>query len=289
MMKKIRRLLWIAAAVVAISAPAALAQVSDISVLKTGPATAEVGTNVSYSITVTNNGPTDAATVTLTDAVPSQMTFFSGSQDSGPAFVCSFPSLGSGGTISCTGALPIATPTATFTFTFRVRDEVGPSTAITNTANVSSPTDPNPLNNTSSVTTTTPASSDLFVTKTGPAQAADDTDFTYNVSIQNLGPDPSPTVMLVDNMPPGMTFVSSTIDPAFTCTDPGVGGTGAITCNSGTMAVGATANFTFVFHIPPAVPPGTTFTNIATFSSPTDDATENNTASASTSTPPPPS
>lgn len=291
MMKRIRRFLSIATAVVAMSAPAAFAQVqvSDISVEKTGPATAEVGTDVTYSITVTNNGPTDAASVTLTDTVPSQMSFFSGSQTSGPSFVCTFPSFGSGGTISCTGALPIATPTATFTFTFRIRDETGPSTAITNTANVSSPTDPNPGNNSSSVTTTTPPSSDLFVTKTGPAQAAADTDVTYNVTIQNLGPDPSSTVMLLDNTPAGMTFVSSTVDPSFICTDPGPGGTGPITCNSQTMAVGAIANFTFTFHIPPATAPGTTFTNIANVSSPTDDGPENNTASASTSTPPPPS
>ncbi|HWW60550.1 MAG TPA: hypothetical protein VN181_04200, partial [Thermoanaerobaculia bacterium] len=124
--------------------------------------------------------------------------------------------------------------------------------------------------------------------KTGPAQAAADSDVTYTISIQNLGPDPAASVMLVDNTPPGMTYVSSTNDPGFTCTNPGAGNSGPVTCNGGPMAVGATANFTITFHIDAGAQAGTEFTNVATASSPSDDSTENNTGIAVTSTPPPP-
>ena len=54
------------------------------------------------------------------------------------------------------------------------------------------------------------------------------------------------------------------------------------------MSAGSNAVFTIVFHIPPATPPGTGFTNVATVSSPTDPDDENNSSAAQTTTPPPP-
>ena len=42
---------------------------------KTGPATANAGTVISYTITVTNNGPNPAINATLTDTVPAGTTF----------------------------------------------------------------------------------------------------------------------------------------------------------------------------------------------------------------------
>ncbi|HYJ84727.1 MAG TPA: Ig-like domain-containing protein, partial [Pyrinomonadaceae bacterium] len=59
------------------------------------------GTNITYTITLTNNGPSDAQTVTLTDAVPANTTFVSFTQDTGPVFLCSMPSPGGTGNVSC--------------------------------------------------------------------------------------------------------------------------------------------------------------------------------------------
>jgi chitinase len=97
---------------------------------------------------VRNAGPNDAASVALTDAVPSGSTFVSWSQNSGPAFNCSTPAPGATGTINCTiGVLPGfegKTTTAEFVLT------VDTAMQVTNTASVSSSTaDPRPDNNTS--------------------------------------------------------------------------------------------------------------------------------------------
>src|SRR5204862_131783 len=48
---------------------------ADLVISKTGPATATAGTNISYSITVTNYGPSDSAAFTVTDVLPAGTSF----------------------------------------------------------------------------------------------------------------------------------------------------------------------------------------------------------------------
>ena len=48
---------------------------ADLAVTKTGPATAIAGTNVTYTLSVTNNEPSDAQAVSLMDTLPAGETF----------------------------------------------------------------------------------------------------------------------------------------------------------------------------------------------------------------------
>src|SRR5258706_392956 len=130
-------------------------------------------------------------------------------------------------------------------------------------------------------------SSDLSVTKSGPSTAAAGTDVAYDISLVNLGPDGSALVTLNDNLPAGMTFVSlvQNSGPTFSCSDPGVGNNGSITCTLATMTSGSSADFTLTVHIAPATPPSTFFTNTATITCATDPNSENDASTAVTSTP----
>ncbi len=56
---------------------ATLTPSADLQITKAGPATAVPGTNVVYTITVTNSGPSDAAGVVVGDATPTGLTFVS--------------------------------------------------------------------------------------------------------------------------------------------------------------------------------------------------------------------
>jgi uncharacterized repeat protein (TIGR01451 family) len=101
-----------------------------------------------FTVTVSNAGPNDAASATLTDSIPSGSTFAAWTQTSGPQFTCSTPAAGGTGTISCTmGIFPGVegkTVSAIFELTLNTTAQV------TNTATVSSTTtDPRPDNNTS--------------------------------------------------------------------------------------------------------------------------------------------
>jgi uncharacterized repeat protein (TIGR01451 family) len=127
---------------------------ADLSVVKTGPAQQGAGFDISYAITVTNSGPSDAASVALSDMVPTDTTFVSFTQNTGPTFTCSTPSVGGTGTVSCSLASLAVGATATFTLVVNVNALVTEGTTITNTASVSSTTsDPNQANNSSTVTT----------------------------------------------------------------------------------------------------------------------------------------
>jgi uncharacterized repeat protein (TIGR01451 family) len=111
------------------------------------------GSNITYTIQVFNGGPTNAASATLNDTLPGNMTFVS--LASPPGWTCSSPAPGAGGTVSCSN--PNLAPTAGVVFTLvgHVDLATPPGTTYTNTASVSTTTfDPNDKNNTSTVSTT---------------------------------------------------------------------------------------------------------------------------------------
>src|SRR5687768_4495119 len=200
------------------------AQSADLETSKSGSLTADPGSNITYTVLVTNHGPDGATTVTLTDDVPAELQFVAATQDSGPSFVCTNPTPDA---IVCTGATLNAGQSASFSFEFQIVGE-GP---FTNVASVGSATpDPNPQNNSDSVTTDT-HSADLFVLKTGPDSAPAGSNVTYTVTVTNAGPDEATAVTVTDQIPEGMTFVSATEPAGFICTDPGVGNEGDVVCS----------------------------------------------------------
>jgi uncharacterized repeat protein (TIGR01451 family) len=117
----------------------------DISVSKTdSPDPVTVGNNLTYTITVSNNGPETATGVILTDTLPSSVTYVSATSTLGS---CSE----SGNTVTCNIGTLSNGASATVTIV------VTPITAgtITNNATVTcNETDSNPSNNTATATTT---------------------------------------------------------------------------------------------------------------------------------------
>ena len=264
-----------ATAVTAVTASA------DVSVNKSGPLTANAGTNIPYTIVVTNNGPSNAANVSLTDAVPANTTFVSESQTTGPTFSCVNPPSGGTGTVTCTiASLAPAPISATFSITVHINPgAIG--AAIGNTANVTATTpDTNPGNNTSSVVTTGTGSADVSVVKTAAAAAAAGTNLTYNINVTNNGPSDASSVTMSDTLPPNTTFVSESqpTGPAFICTNPPLGGTGTVSCSIATLTAGTSATFAIVVQVSPAAPVGPS-SNTATVSTSTTDPNPGNNSS----------
>jgi uncharacterized repeat protein (TIGR01451 family) len=127
---------------------------------------------------------------------------------------------------------------------------------------------------------------DLAVTKTGsPNPAIASQTITYMLNVANNGPGGASSVTLADNVPADTTFVSfsQSSGPAFSCSQPKIGGTGPITCTISLLSNGATAVFSLVVRVNPATPGGVTITNTATVSSAVPDpSAANNSATATT-------
>jgi len=108
------------------------------------------GGTLTYTVTVTNQGPFTASAVTLVDPLPGQAIFLS--INSGGAS-CTTPPLATSGTITCNLGSMASGASATVSFTVRVSIPPVPA-SVTNTAVISSPNfDPNPANNSASVKT----------------------------------------------------------------------------------------------------------------------------------------
>jgi uncharacterized repeat protein (TIGR01451 family) len=112
---------------------------ADVSVTKSEtPNPVAPGDNVTYTLTVRNNDTSDAAGVSLTDAVPLNTTFVSAAQISGPAFTLTTPAVGGTGNFVATIGTLAANASATFVVVEQVDSELAGGTTISNTATVTS-------------------------------------------------------------------------------------------------------------------------------------------------------
>ncbi|WP_132000277.1 DUF11 domain-containing protein, partial [Dokdonella fugitiva] len=230
---------------------------ADLGIVKTGPANVIAGQNVSYTLAVTNHGPSDAANVSLADPTPAGLTFVSATAPCAGGFPCNLGTLANGASVSVT--VTYAVPASA-------------SGSITNTATVTSPTaDPTPSDNSSSVTTTVGSSANVSVVKTGPASATAGQDVVYTLAVTNNGPSDAANVSLADPTPAGLTFVSATAPCA-----------GGFPCNLGTLANGATVNVSVTYAVPASA--SGTIANTATVTSPTPDPTPDDDTSTVTTT-----
>jgi uncharacterized repeat protein (TIGR01451 family) len=261
------------------TASATVSASADLTINKSGPASANAGSDITYTVTLTNSGPSAATSVSVTDNTPANTTFVSATQTTGPAFSCSNPAAGGTGTISCSiGLFPVGS--ATFSITLHIGAGVATGTIITNTANVSSATtDPNPSGNNPSANTTVTASplADLSIIKTAaPGPYGTGQPLTYTIVVSNGGPSAAASVTVTDTLPPGTTLVSST--PAGACT-----GTTIVTCNGGTITNGGTATFTLAITLP-STPGSITNTAVASASAANPDPNLGNNTATSTIT-----
>jgi uncharacterized repeat protein (TIGR01451 family) len=257
---------------------------ADVGVSKSGPPSVPANSDVTYSITVSNFGPNPAQSVQLTDVLPGAMTFVSLNQNSGPAFVCTTPAGGSGGTVMCTLATLASGATANFTLVGNTANAAD-GTTFTNTANVASADDPNEENNSSSVDTTV-SSADLSIVKSGNPTVTAGQDLAYTISITNGGPTDADNPRWSDILPPNTTFVSllQLSGPLANCNLPPAGSNGTVACFFASLPPTAGASFTLTVHIAPITANGTVITNIADVTSDTSDPNTNNNSSSATTT-----
>ncbi len=166
------------------------------------------GNNLTYTITVSNVGSQDAATVELRDAIPAGTTLVSAMQASGPAFLLTAPSVGATGLFTAT----IGTFAASATATFLLVVNVNRADIVVNTATVTTTTfDIDSTNNSDTETTAVIAQADLSLTKTvsNPTPNVGE-QVTFTVTLTNNGPNQTTGIEVTDVLPAGLSNVAVT-------------------------------------------------------------------------------
>jgi uncharacterized repeat protein (TIGR01451 family) len=261
------------------------APVADLAVTKTdGSATYTPGTPITYTLVVTNSGPSNVTGATLADAVPAAITGVSWTSSvSGNASVSS-GATGSGNSLAATVNLAAGTGNSV---TFTITGTVSPSALgnLVNTATVTAPagtTDNNAANNSATDTDTPARVSDLAVTKTdGSATYTPGSPITYTIVVSNAGPSNVTGATLADAVPAAITGVSWTSSVSGNASV-STGATGTGNSLSATLSLGAGAGNSVTFTITGTVSPSATgnLVNTATVTAPAG-TTDNNAANNS--------
>jgi uncharacterized repeat protein (TIGR01451 family) len=250
---------------------------ADMAVTASGPSAVTAGTNATYTITITNNGPNAAQGVVLTDSLPAGSTFVSITQTSGTD---SFSFAQSGGSVTETATASIASGNSdAFSVIVFAPTSLNNGAVFNDAASVgaSSP-DPNAANNSATVTgsiVNTNTNADLAVAVSGPASASEGNTVTYNITVTNSGPSSAPGVTLTDALPSNLTYTSATASQGTFRVSGGV-----VTFSAATMAFGGT----FTASVTALVAEDGSTSDTATVSSSNPDPNPaNNNASATTS------
>ncbi len=206
------------------------APMSDLSVVKTdGQTSAVPGTGVTYTVTVSNSGPSDVVNATVSDPIPASLAGATWTCVPDPGATCASGS----GAISDVVAIP-AGKKVVYTFKANIAaDAVG---VLANTATVTGPAgvDPNPVNNTATDADALVPSADLVLVKAADRTSGDrGTGVTFTLTATNRGPSVASGVTISDALPAGLTLVRATPSQG-TCS-------GAVECQLGAIAPGASA------------------------------------------------
>jgi len=239
------------------------------------PSSVLAGSNVTYTLTVTNEGPSSASSVVLTDNLVGQTNYVSCSSTAGSCSV-------SGNTVTVNIGTLANGASVTVTLVASVNAATADGTTITNSASVSSAApDPNSGNNTATATTTVSNPTDLSITdNVTPNPVVAGLNATFTLIVTNNGPATAEEVAVSESLPLGTTFVSCSAPSGWSCTN----SSGNVTASGASLSSGASATITVIANINASMANGAVISDAASVSALNPDPNmSNNSASASDS------
>jgi uncharacterized repeat protein (TIGR01451 family) len=241
------------------------------------------GTTLGYTIEVVNGGPDDAATLEVTDPLPTGTTFVSLTASAG--WSCTTPAVGATGTVTCTNALLANGGSATFNLVVAIDAAVASGTVLSNTATVTTTTSDDTSDNSATATTTVGVTADYSLTLTdAPDPVAAGGVLTYTAEAVNTGPSVLPNAQVTLSLPAGVTFESLVSPAGWVC--PGLPAMGqpvsTVTCTNAAFI--GSASFTLSVRVGAATPGGTVLTASGALTGGIPDSTGGDTTPSTTTT-----
>ncbi|MBB5639363.1 putative repeat protein (TIGR01451 family)/gliding motility-associated-like protein [Pedobacter cryoconitis] len=247
----------------AVSSPTVSTVVSKVTALnirKSGPATTSPGLPITYTIEVTNSGPSNAAAAAITDVIPAilQNVQWTAATTNGAAITSG--ATGTGNTLNVVAAIP-GSGDARVLITVTGNIPSSATAGIVNSATVTEPGNPAVSSNT--VTTTLTRTPGLVLVKSGPANAASGEQITYTLTLTNSGPSDAVNTAITDVVSSAIQNVQwTTIASSGGVINSGATGTGNQVAANVNVPVGGTISVTITGDIDPAL--NSSLTNTAT-------------------------
>ncbi len=200
---------------------------TDLSITKSDNRTSVVpGETLTYTVVVSNNGPSDVTRATVTDTLPAALTDVS--------YTSSVTGIAAGNTASGTGDInDMVNMSPGSSITYTITGTVSPNATgtLTNTATVTPPdgfTDPD-LSNNSAVDADSLAPHDLVITKSDNVDVGmPGRQVTYTITATNDGPSDVVSATVSDAFPASLTNVSYTSSATLGASGNTASGTGDI-------------------------------------------------------------
>jgi len=232
-----------------------------LTVAKTGTAAANLGTDITYTITYGNTGGADATAVVLTDKVPTGTVFKSA--DGGMT-----PDANGNLTWNIGALAKAATGTKSFIVTVPASGHADQAKIVNDTYGIDSAETDAVAGVKFETTVNAPVMSVSKVAQIGGqtvVQVPAGDDLTYVLTYKNTGHMAASGVVIKDTVPANTTFKSAA--------DGGTESGGIVTWNIGAVAAGATATVSYVVTVNNGLANGTTLSN-ATYSIDSDQTAE---------------
>lgn len=238
--------------------------VADLAISKTHSGNFTVGLNGSYTLSVSNNGPsTEPGTITVTDTLPTGLGYVSAT---GTGWSCGAV----GQDVTCTHAGPLNSGASLPDITMTVSVAAAAAPSVTNTASVSGTAFDNQAGNNSSSDATVVLQPDLSTsTKTVVDLNGGDADpgdiLRYTITLIENGGAAATNISVTDNLPANTTGLSIVSYPAG-ATDNST----AVLIDISNISIAAGGSDTIVFDVTVSgsANPGDTIDNTATINNP---------------------
>jgi uncharacterized repeat protein (TIGR01451 family) len=220
---------------------------AQLSIVKSHSTAFTAGINGTYNIAVSNNSRATNGTTTVTDVLPTGMTFVSGT---GTGWLCS----ANGQTVTCANSSSLAPNSSTsialvVAVASNVTGSVSNTATVTNSGDfITGPSD----SSTDTMTVNSSSAPHLSITKSHSGNFTAGTNGVFTVAVSNSGSVATTgAITVTDTLPAGLTFVSGT-GTNWTC----AAATQVVTCtNPGPIASSASAgNITLTTAVASAAP-----------------------------------
>jgi uncharacterized repeat protein (TIGR01451 family) len=176
---------------------------ADLGLLKTdAPDPVTAGQILTYTMTVSNTGPSSAPNVVVRDVLPKEVTLVSATPSQGACAGTTVPG-DPAQPLTCTLDTIASGAGATITVVVRVDSATANGAILVNNASVASDyADPNNANNVSTALTTVQTRADVAVVKSSDADTYKPSSrITYRLDVTNNGPSVARAVVVTDNLP----------------------------------------------------------------------------------------